>query len=180
MGAARASALALGDDVFVVNSFSKYFNMTGWRLGWLIAPADFIPMIDRLAQNIFLAASTPAQHAALAAFAPSTLEILERRRALLEDRRNFLLEAVRELGFTLPLTPQGAFYLYADCSGLCANSSELAATLLDEAGVAITPGLDFGTYRATDHVRFSYTTAMENLQIGVERLRKYLAKIPKR
>jgi len=172
----RTSALAYGDDVFVVNSFSKYFNMTGWRLGWLIAPAGFIPAIDRLAQNIFLAASTPAQYAALAAFEPGTLEMLEARRRLLQERRDFLLAAVRRLGFKVPLVPQGAFYLYADCSALRADSRVFAEALLDDIGVAITPGIDFGTHRANEHVRFAYTTTMENLEIGVERLRGYLAR----
>jgi aspartate/methionine/tyrosine aminotransferase len=170
------SALALGEDVFVVNSFSKYFNMTGWRLGWLVAPRAFVPKIDRLAQNLFLAASTPAQHAALAAFEPGTLALLEARRRELGERRDYLLAALRGLGFRIPLVPQGAFYLYADCAGLAADSRALAAALLDEAGVAVTPGLDFGVHRAAAHLRFAYTTSLDNLRSGVERIGRWLGR----
>lgn len=161
-------------NVFVINSFSKYFGMTGWRLGWLVAPEGAVEGIDRLAQNLFLAASTPAQHAALAAFAPENLAILEERREAFRARRDFLLPALRELGFGIPVTPQGAFYLYADCSAFTADSFGFAARLLEEAGVAITPGLDFGDHLPERHVRFAYTTSLPRLQEGVRRLASFL------
>lgn len=169
-GAPAQTALALGDDVFVINSFSKYFGMTGWRLGWLIAPEAYIEPIERLAQNIFLAASTPAQYAALAAFQPDTLAILEARRTEFEQRRDFLLPALRALGFDIPLTPEGAFYLYAGCEKFALPGEDLAQALLNEAGVAITPGVDFGRYRADKHVRFAYTATLDRLEQGVARL----------
>ena len=168
------TALMHSPNLFVVNSFSKYYGMTGWRLGWLVAPTPYIQAIDKLAQNIFLAASTPAQHAALAAFEPEVQQELGRRREIFRERRDYLLPALRELGFEIPLIPQGAFYLYADCSRFAKDSQAFALELLDEAGVAITPGLDFGGYRAAQHVRFSYATTLENLQEGVSRLRNFL------
>ena len=168
------SALGCIEDVFVVNSFSKYFGMTGWRVGWLVAPEVYIPHIDKMAQNIFLAPSTLAQHAALAAFNSDTLEILDLRRDEFRRRRNFLLPVLQELGFSIPCTPQGAFYLYAGCRNFTDDSYTLAMQLLDEAGVAITPGRDFGHHDAEGHVRFAYTTSLPNLKEGVERLRKYL------
>ena len=170
------TALSISDDIFVINSFSKYFGMTGWRLGWLVVPEDYIDAVDRLAQNVFLAASTPAQWAALAAFEPATLTILEQRRQEFERRRDFLLPALREIGFQIPVVPQGAFYLYADCSRFTADSYDFARQLLEEAGIALTPGRDFGTYRATEHVRFAYTTTMDKLEEGVDRLNKYINK----
>jgi aspartate/methionine/tyrosine aminotransferase len=169
-----ASALAETDEIFVISSFSKYFNMTGWRLGWLVAPAAYVPLIDRLAQNVFLAPSTPAQYAALAAFGDETLAILEERREILQRRRDFLLPALRELGFDIPLTPQGAFYLYADCARFTGDSYRFTLDLLEHAGVAITPGCDFGDYLAAQHARFAYTTSLEQLETGVRRLREFL------
>ena len=168
------TALTVADDLFIVNSFSKYFGMTGWRLGWLVAPEVFVRDIDKLAQNIFLAASTPAQYAALAAFTAETREILEGRREIFRQRRDFLLPALRALGFSIPLQPEGAFYLYADCSRFTDDSYHFASELLESAGVAITPGIDFGKYRAGTHVRFAYTTSLEQLETGVERLAGYL------
>lgn len=172
-GGAR-SVLAARDDVFVVNSFSKFFGMTGWRLGWLVAPEVYVDAVERIAQNVFLAASTPAQHAALAAFEPDTLRELERRRDVFRERRDFLLPALRDLGFGVPQVPQGAFYLYADCSGLCADSFEFTRDLLEQAGVAIAPGIDFGAHRARAHVRLAYTRPVEVLQEGIERMRRFL------
>ena len=173
-GESAATALAVSEDVFVINSFSKYFGMTGWRLGWLVAPLDMVPEIDKLAQNLFLAAPTLAQHAALRAFDADNLAILEMRREAFRERRDYLLPALRELGFEIPVTPAGAFYLYADCSRFTDDSYAFSQRLLEEAGVAITPGLDFGTFRPERHVRFAYTTSLENLQEGVRRLRDYL------
>ena len=169
------TALALSDDIFVIGSFSKYFGMTGWRIGWLVGPEPFARDIEKLAQNLYLSAPTVAQYAALAAFEPETRAILEARRRIFQARRDFLLPALRELGFEIPVVPQGAFYLYANCSRFTRDSLPFAMELLEHAGVAITPGLDFGRNGARDHVRFAYTTDMENLRAGVERLRGYLA-----
>jgi len=170
------TALALGEDIFVINSFSKYFGMTGWRLGWLVAPEAYIGHLDMLAQNLFLAASTPAQYAALAALEAPTLGVLEQRRREFKSRRDYLLPALRSLGFGIPVEPQGAFYLYADCSRFTGDSYTFATNLLEKAGVAITPGIDFGHYKADRHVRFAYTTSMEKLQQGVEQLANFLAR----
>jgi aspartate/methionine/tyrosine aminotransferase len=169
------TALRFSDNLCVINSFSKYFCMTGWRLGWLVAPEMLIDPLDRLAQNIFLSAPTLSQAAALSAFTPEVISILEQRRSAFQARRDFLLPALRDLGFTLPVTPQGAFYLYAGCEGITRDSRQLAQLLLEEAGVAVTPGLDFGFNQPESHLRFAYTTAMDRLQEGVERIRRFLA-----
>ncbi len=168
------SALALDDGAFVINSFSKYFHMTGWRLGWLAAPAWAVEGLERLAQNLFLAPSTPAQYAALAAFAPQTLDILEARKAELMARRDYLVAAVEGLGLRVPVKPQGAFYVYADCSPLGLDSQTLCAKLLDEAGVALTPGLDFGVHEAERYVRLAYTVPLGKLREAVERMAVWL------
>jgi len=173
-GCDAGTALAVSDDIFVINSFSKYFGMTGWRLGWMIAPEAYVPALDRLAQNLFLAAPTPAQHAALAAFQPETIAILEARRAEFMQRRDFLLPALRQLGFELPLLPEGAFYLYAGCGAFTQDSRQFANAILEQAGVAITPGLDFGNFEPETHVRFAYTTALPKLEQGVARLARFL------
>lgn len=172
--AEAVTALAISDEIVVINSFSKYFGMTGWRLGWLVAPEVLVPSLDKLAQNLFLAAPTLSQHAALAAFAPATLDILEQRRAEFRQRRDYLLPALRDLGFAVPATPAGAFYLYADCSRFTDDSYAFCQALLEEAGVAITPGIDFGAHAPATHVRFAYTTSLDKLQEGVRRLREYL------
>jgi aspartate/methionine/tyrosine aminotransferase len=170
------TALAVSDELFVINSFSKYFCMTGWRLGWLVAPEAYVREADKLAQNIFLAASTISQYAALAAFKPATREILAEHREAFRERRDFLLPALRELGFDIPVTPAGAFYLYADCSRFTDDSYAFAYDLLEQAGVAVTPGRDFGANKPERHVRFAYTTSLEKLEQGVERLAAYLQK----
>ncbi|MEW8522301.1 MAG: pyridoxal phosphate-dependent aminotransferase [Candidatus Thiodiazotropha endolucinida] len=172
---AGGTALRFADNLFVINSFSKFFGMTGWRLGWLVAPEPLIDPIDRLAQNIFLSAPTLSQHAALGAFTPAVMEILEQRRQAFRQRRDFLLPALRDLGFSIPVTPRGAFYLYAGCSELCDDSRVFAQRLLHEAGVAVTPGLDFGFNQPESHLRFAYTTDLGRLQEGVDRIRGFLA-----
>lgn len=174
-GVDAPTALAVSDELFVINSFSKYFGMTGWRLGWIVAPPDQVEGLERLAQNLYLAAPTLSQHAALAAFTPETRAILEERRAAFQARRDYLLPALRELGFVIPVTPQGAFYLYADCSRFTDDSFAFSRQLLEAAGVAITPGLDFGAHRAAQHVRFAYTTDIPRLREGVERIRRFVA-----
>jgi aspartate/methionine/tyrosine aminotransferase len=173
-GAAPSSALRYSERAFVVNSFSKYYGMTGWRLGWLVAPRMYIAALDKLAQNLFLAASTPAQYAAQAALLPSTRVELDRRRDVFRERRDYLLPALRSLGFEISVEPQGAFYLYADCSRITADSRTFAMELLEQAGVAITPGLDFGLHRPAQHVRFSYANTLENLEEGVRRLETFM------
>jgi aspartate/methionine/tyrosine aminotransferase len=169
-----STALAVSDDIFVINSFSKYFGMTGWRLGWLVAPREVVPDIDKLAQNLFLAAPTLAQYAALRAFDEDVLAILDERRDEFRARRDYLLPALRDIGFDIPVNPSGAFYLYANCSRFTDDSFAFTSRLLEEAGVAITPGIDFGTNRPEQHVRFAYTTSLENLQEGVRRLAEAL------
>ena len=168
------SALSYSDDIFLINSFSKYFGMTGWRIGWLIVPDDYVSAVDKLAQNIFLAASTPAQYAALAAFKPDTIKILEERRLAYRERRDYLVPELTDMGFTIPVMPQGAFYVYAGCEKFTQDSYQWVYELLDQAGVVITPGIDFGQHKATTHVRFAYTTSLESLKEGVKRLKEYL------
>ena len=175
-GGDYTTALALGDDVFVINSFSKFFNMTGWRLGWMVVPEPYVGEVDKLAQNLYLAAPTPAQYAALAAFEPETLAILERRAQELKARRDYLVPALRELGFEIPVTPQGAFYVYAGCARLTADSFGFARDLLELAGVAITPGVDFGANAPERHVRFAYTSPISKLEEGVRRISRFLGK----
>lgn len=169
-----STALEVSEQVFVINSFSKYFGMTGWRLGWLVAPEAYVRPLEKLAQNLFLCAPTVSQHAALAAFEPESLAMLESRRIAFRDRRDYLLPALRTLGFDIPVTPEGAFYLYANCERFAMNSRTLSDRLLDEAGVAVTPGADFGDSGADQHVRFAYTTGLEALREGVSRLMAYL------
>ncbi len=163
-------ALGLGDRVVVINSFSKYWLMTGWRLGWLVAPEALMPAMERLAQNIFLCAPTVAQHAALAALGPETRLLLEARKAELCSRRDWLLPELRRLGFTLPVEPDGAFYAYAEIGPWGEDGERLAGALLEERGVAITPGADFGRHAAGRHVRFAYTTSLENIRTAVQRM----------
>lgn len=168
------SALALGDDVFVINSFSKYFGMTGWRLGWLVAPQWAVPHLDVLAQNLFLAPSTPAQYAALAAFNPETLAILETRRAEFAQRREVLLAGLAAIGFVVPSVPAGAFYVYADISAFGDNSMDFCLQLLEEEGVAITPGIDFGEQNANCFVRFAYTTDVASIRDALTRIQRFV------
>jgi aspartate/methionine/tyrosine aminotransferase len=170
------TALSLGEEgLFVVNSFSKYFGMTGWRLGWVVAPRSAVGTLDRLAQNLYLAAPTLSQHAALAAFDPGTYAILEDRRSEFQRRRDFLLSALSSTGFRLPARPQGAFYIYAGCEGVSPNSDVFARRLLEEEAVAVTPGRDFGRNAPERHLRFAYTTGIEKLRQGVERIRRFVA-----
>ncbi len=155
------SVLEVDDEAIVINSFSKFFGMTGWRLGWAVVPESLEPVMDRLAQNLYLAAPTVSQYAALAAFQPDTLAILESRRQKFEQRRDFLLPVLTGLGFQIPVKPQGAFYIYADCSRFfnehIPNSMALSHYLLNEVGVAITPGNDFGEHLSRQYCRFAYT-----------------------
>jgi aspartate/methionine/tyrosine aminotransferase len=167
------TACAAGDDIWVINSFSKYFQMTGWRLGWMVIPQPYVRDIEKLAQNLTLCPSTPAQYGALAAFLPETIEILEARRKEFRQRRDFLAPALEDIGFRITARPEGAFYLYCDCSALCDDSFLLARDLLEKVGVAATPGLDFGSNAPEKHIRFAYTTNVERLTEAVGRLAGY-------
>lgn len=173
---AAPTACAAGDDIWVINSFSKYFQMTGWRLGWMLIPETYVRDVEKLAQNLVLCPSTPAQHAALAAFAPDTIAILEERRAEFRHRRDFLAPALEAIGFRVTARPEGAFYLYCDCSALADDSFALARDLLEKTGVAATPGLDFGSNAPEKHIRFAYTTGVPRLAEAVERLRRYFGR----
>jgi aspartate/methionine/tyrosine aminotransferase len=179
-GAAPFSALSLGEDVIVINSFSKYFSMTGWRLGWLVVPEALVPQMEKLAQNLFICSSAVAQHAGLACFLPESLAIYELRRQEFQRRRDFIVPALERLGFTVPVMPDGAFYVYADCSTLSDDADALTITMLNEAGVVMVPGLDFGPSTAQRYIRVSYATSMENLREAVQRLERFFAHRPSR
>jgi aspartate/methionine/tyrosine aminotransferase len=170
------SALSLGEDVVVINSFSKYFNMTGWRLGWLVLPPALVPQIEKLAQNLFICASSIAQHAGVACFSPGSIAIYEERKAEFKRRRDYIVPALQSLGFTVPVMPDGAFYVYADCSALSDDADRLTVDMLNEAGVVLVPGLDFGPFTARRYIRLSYATSMENLQEAVARLKVFFDK----
>jgi aspartate/methionine/tyrosine aminotransferase len=165
------TALQISDDVLVVNSFSKYFGMTGWRLGWFVVPDSLVSVSNILAQNLFIAASTVAQHAALRAFDTDTREILEARRLDFAARRIFLTRVLRELGFSVPVETQGAFYIYAGIEAFSTDSEHFCQVLLEDFGVAVTPGTDFGEFESSRHVRFAFTTSMRQLEVAAERLR---------
>jgi len=168
------SALSLGEDIIVINSFSKYFNMTGWRLGWLVVPPSMMPAVEKLAQNFFICASTLAQQAALACFTPESTAIFEQRKNEFKRRRDFLVPQLQRLGFTIPVLPDGAFYIYADCSRFSDDADAFTRDVLEATGVVMTPGLDFGTRDVQRYIRVSYATSMENLQEAVRRLEAYL------
>lgn len=168
------SALSLGDDVIVINSFSKYFNMTGWRLGWLVVPEHLVAPIEKLSQNLFICPSSIAQHAGVACFTPEALAIYETRKAEFRRRRDFIVPELQRLGFRVPVMPDGAFYVYADCAALSDDADRLTRDMLDRAGVVMVPGLDFGPSTARSHVRISYATSMENLCEAVSRLEIFL------
>jgi aspartate/methionine/tyrosine aminotransferase len=177
------SALAmpgeLGQSVISVNSFSKYFNMTGWRLGWLVVPEALTPVIERIAQNLFICASTVAQHAALACFEPASLHEYERRRAEFKARRDYFIPELNRLGLRVPVMPDGAFYAYADCTEAAARlgvsgSWDFSFELMQRAHLAITPGRDFGHAAPEQFVRFSTASSMAHLHEAVARLESVL------
>ena len=177
------TALAIDDDIISINSFSKYFNMTGWRLGWMVVPEAMVPVVERLAQNLFICASTISQHAALACFAPESIAEFERRRAEFKARRDYFLPELNRLGLSVPVMPDGAFYAWADCSLVAhklgvapgANCSwDFAHALLQQAHIAATPGRDFGTADTARHIRFSTANSMAQLQEAVARMERLL------
>lgn len=170
------SALELPGNVVAINSFSKYFCMTGWRLGWAVLPEELVRAFEKLAQHFFICPSALSQRAALAAFGPATIEILEERRREFRRRRDFFVPALREIGFGVPAQPNGAFYVYADCSPFHADGRAFAfEVLLERAGVAATPGSDFGSHNTKQFVRFAYTRSMAEIEEGVDRLRRACA-----
>ena len=180
------TALALGDDIISINSFSKYFSMTGWRLGWLVVPPNLVDVIERLAQNLFICPSTIAQHAALACFETESLLTFEERRAEFKARRDYFIPALNSLGLPVPVTPDGAFYAWADCSQACQrlnqkfgtdlkDSWDFAFEVMRRAHVAVTPGRDFGVAQTGSFVRFSTASAQSELKIAIERLQALLA-----
>jgi aspartate/methionine/tyrosine aminotransferase len=171
-----STALAISDQVIVINSFSKYFAMTGWRLGWVVMPPQLRPALERLAQNLYICASAVAQHAALACFEPESLAIYEAQRAEFRRRRDFLVPALEDLGFGVPVRPDGAFYVYADISRFGEDSDRFVDSVLQATGVCMVPGKDFGVHSPQRFVRISYATSYERLCEAVERLQKYLAR----
>jgi aspartate/methionine/tyrosine aminotransferase len=171
------TALTHADDIISINSFSKYFNMTGWRLGWLVVPDALVDVVERLTQNLYICASAVAQHAALACFEPSSLALYEERRAAFKARRDFFVPALAEAGLRVPVMPDGAFYAWADCTALCQKlglngSWDLAFHLMERIGVAATPGRDFGDHEPDRHIRFSTASSMTQLSEAASRLRK--------
>jgi aspartate/methionine/tyrosine aminotransferase len=162
------------DEAYVIGSFSKYFNMTGWRLGWLVAPPHAVRDIEKLAQNLYISPSGVAQHAALACFTDETYAIADSRVNEFNLRRRYLTDALRAIGFKIPIDPDGGFFVYADCSAFSKNSAQFCIDVLDATGVAFSPGTDFGNYRAHEHVRIAYAVGMEKLQEGVARLTQFL------
>jgi aspartate/methionine/tyrosine aminotransferase len=166
------TALGLPGEVVVINSFSKYFCMTGWRLGWVVLPPDAVRGFEKLAQHLFISAPSAAQHAALAAFTAESLEILEQRRREFARRRDFLLPVLKQAGLAVPAEPHGAFYVYADCGR---NAREYCMQLLEREAVAATPGVDFGANGTERYVRFAYTRAMADLEEAAARIRRFAA-----
>lgn len=174
------TALAIDEHIISINSFSKYFNMTGWRLGWMVVPDAMVPVVERLAQNLFICASTVSQQAALACFEAESIAEYERRRAEFKARRDYFIPAMQSLGLSVPVMPDGAFYAWADCTDAAQRlgvqgSWDFALEVMRRAHVAITPGRDFGSFEPERFVRFSTANSMEQLQESVARLRKLLA-----
>ncbi|MBD3612510.1 MAG: aminotransferase class I/II-fold pyridoxal phosphate-dependent enzyme [Hydrogenovibrio crunogenus] len=162
------------DNVIVINSFSKFFNMTGWRLGWMVAPSHLMSVLERLGQNLFLSAPTPSQYGALRVLEKEALMQLEGRRKIFERRRNTLFHAMQDAGIPPKVLPQGAFYLYWDVSDYTDDAEQFCSRLLAETGVAITPGTDFGTHKAHQHVRLAYTTSEDQLKQAVLKIRAFI------
>ncbi|HRM82385.1 MAG TPA: pyridoxal phosphate-dependent aminotransferase [Acidovorax temperans] len=174
------TALAIDENIISINSFSKYFNMTGWRLGWMVVPDAMVPVVERLAQNLFICASTVSQQAALACFEAESIAEYERRRAEFKARRDYFIPALQSLGLSVPVMPDGAFYAWADCTDAAQRlgvqgSWDFALEVMRRAHVAITPGRDFGSFEPERFVRFSTANSMAQLQESVARLRKLLA-----
>lgn len=170
----ESCALALGDDVISVNSFSKYFSMTGWRLGWLVLPEALVEPVERLAQNLYICASSVAQHAAIACFDEASLAECEVRREAFRARRDYIVPALESLGLHVPVAPDGAFYVWADCRNYADDSWDFVMDMMQRAHVALTPGKDFGPAHAKAHFRLSFATSLTQLEETVHRLRREL------
>jgi aspartate/methionine/tyrosine aminotransferase len=170
------SALELGDDVISVNSFSKYFSMTGWRLGWLVLPRELVAPVEKLAQNLYICAPSIAQHAALACFDDASIAEYEARRQMFRERRDFVVPALREMGLRVPVTPDGAFYAWADCSAFNASSWDFCFDMMRRAHVALTPGRDFGHADTEHYLRLSFASSMADLHTALQRLSREIAR----
>ena len=170
----RQSALAIDDNLIILNSFSKYFNMTGWRLGWMIVPSHMVEPIEKMAASLAICAPTLAQHGAIACFSPDALALFEQRREAFRQRRDFLVPALKALNIDVPVTPDGAFYVYGDISAHSPDSSAFSAALLNGARVAAVAGLDFGPAHAAHTMRFAYTTGLDRLQEAIHRTKACL------
>jgi len=168
------SGLEISQDLFVLNSFSKYFGMTGWRLGWMVLPEGAAAAVTPLAQNLFISPSSIAQQAALAAFEADAHAVNEERRQIFRRRRDQLCDGLRALGLQIPVVPAGAFYLYVDVSTTSMTSHDFCWRLIDEYQVAVTPGTDFGVFEADRYVRFAYTTSEADIDLGLERIARAL------
>lgn len=168
------SGLVYDNDIIVINSFSKFFNMTGWRLGWIIAPQYFVPHIEKLTASLNICAPTLAQHAAIACFSDEAMALYEQRKQAFKERRDYLLKALPRLNLPVPVKPDGAFYIYVDVSHYSNDSVEFCQRLLKEVGIAMTPGVDFGPVWAHKMARISYATAMDRLVEAIARLEKFL------
>ena len=173
------TALAIDEHIISINSFSKYFNMTGWRLGWMVVPDALVPVIERLAQNLFICPSTIAQHAALACFEAQSIALYEQRRSEFKARRDYFIPELNAMGLTVPVMPDGAFYAWADCTAACQklgvkDSWDFAYEVMNRAHVAVTPGRDFGTFETAGFVRFSTASSLQQLETAVARLRALL------
>lgn len=170
------SALAVSDEIITINSFSKYFHMTGWRLGWIVVPDALVPALEKLAQNLFICASSVAQQAALACFEKESLVEYERRRAEFKARRDYIVPALAKLGLPVPVMPDGAFYAYGDCSAYAKDSWDFVFEVMRETGVVLVPGRDFGVAAPEKHFRLSYASSMGKLQEAVHLLDKHLSR----
>ncbi|PPG29187.1 aminotransferase class I/II-fold pyridoxal phosphate-dependent enzyme [Pseudoclavibacter sp. RFBB5] len=173
-GTPPRSVLSVDPDAIVINSFSKYFGMTGWRLGWAVLPEALVPAVEKLATNYFLSASAPAQLAALAAFTPESLDLCEARRTELRARRDLVLDGLTRIGLPVPVLPDGAFYVYFDVASTGLSAWDFCGRALEEAHVALTPGRDFGAATGETHVRLSYASSTTELVEGLERLGHFL------
>jgi len=173
------SALTLDDDIVIINSFSKYFHMTGWRLGWLIAPPWMMAAVEKLASNLCICAPSLAQHAAITCFEPEVLSIYEKRRLSFKQRRDYLLPELERLGLHVPVKPDGAFYIYLDISRYSQDSDDFAQQLLHGPGIATVPGRDFGPAHAATSLRLSYATRMDRLEEAIARLEQWLPRLDK-
>lgn len=173
-GRRSETALQYSDDVFSINSFSKYFTMTGWRLGWLVAPERHVRKLETLAQNLYISPAALSQHAAIACFSDAGYAVAEARRREFEARRDYFVKALTEIGFKIPIVPDAGFFVYADVSAFTNDSERFCTDILDRTGVAFAPGIDFGEHRAREHVRMAYAVNLEKLKDGVSRLAKAL------